>query len=157
LKFREDSRFDRIILFLTPPDGRNVSDCDIVSVTSSTVSGNCHAKNAADLRNPTLAHTNIEPNSWICYDFKKVEVNVSHYSLHSRVDHAGDHLMNWKLEGSLDGKNWIELDVQNGCQSLNGINRLIRFVRIRQHGKNTNGMDHLTLRKFEPFGVLRYF
>jgi hypothetical protein len=166
-KFREDSRFDGIISFLTPADGRNVSDCNIVSVKSSGVDRNRQAKNAADLKNLTLTATNNEPNSWISYDFQKMEVKVSHYSLHSRIDCESDHLTNWTLEGSLDEKNWITFDVQNGCRSLIGCNRsapfetsgseFVRFVRIRQHGKSSNGSGHLTLLKFELFGVLRYF
>jgi hypothetical protein len=104
-------------------------DCNIVSVT-------------ADLTSSTLAHTNNEPNSWICSDFEKMEVNDD-----------GHHLMNWTLEGSFDGKNWIELDIHYECRSLIGLNRsatfetsrneFVRYVRIRQHGKGSNGDDYL--------------
>jgi hypothetical protein len=166
-KFGEDSRFDGIISFLTPINGRNVCDCDIVSVKSSSVSGCYQAKNVADLRNSIMACTNNEPNSWISYDFQKMEVNVSHYSLHSRIEYDADHPTNWTLEGSLDGENWIEIDVENECLSLIGLNRsatfatsrseFVRFVRIRQHGKNSSGNHWLVLLKFELFGVLRHF
>jgi hypothetical protein len=63
LSFREDRIFEGIISFLTPADGRTVSDCGIVSVTSNSLYGNCQAKNAADLRNSTLAHTDHGSNS----------------------------------------------------------------------------------------------
>jgi hypothetical protein len=165
--FRSDSPFEGIISFLTLQHGGNVADCDVVSVELSSVHRTYHAKYAADLNSPTFAHTQDIPNSWICYEFRKMEVNVSHYSLRSRTDCDYHHLMNWTLEGSLDEKNWIQLDCRNDCRDLVGVNQsstfktsrseFVRFVRLRQHGNDSTGRNYLVLSGFELFGALHEF
>jgi hypothetical protein len=106
-----------------------------------------------------------EPNSWICYDLKYKQMNVSHYSLRSRPDYDGWHPTNWTLEGSIDGTNWIELDRRDNCRDIIGLNRSATFsvsrrefvqqIRIHQHGKNSKGDDSLAVSAFELFGDLR--
>jgi hypothetical protein len=166
-RFRTDFPFDGIISFLTLRHGGNVVDRGIVSVEVSSVRSTYPKRNAVDLNLRTMTATAYEPNSWICYDFKNMEVNVSHYSIRSQTDYNVHHLMNWTVEGSLDQKNWIELGVQSECHSLLGLYQsatfetsrcgFVRFVRLRQTGKNSSGQDVLTLSAFEPFGGLRHF
>jgi hypothetical protein len=101
--YREGSPFDGIISFLTRTHGGNICDLDIVSITSSSAHSSRIAKNVVDFDSSSLAQTDSNPNSWICYDFKTKSVNVKHYSLRSRSDFDGHHPMNWTLEGSVDG------------------------------------------------------
>jgi hypothetical protein len=126
-------------------------------------------KSAIDLASGKLAvaHTDHAPNSWICYDFKRLKVNVSHYALRSRSEDPSHHLQNWTIEGSLNGTNWIELDRRNECRELLGMNRsatfqtsrgeFVQLVRLRQHGVNSSNEHCLTLSAFELFGTVRSF
>jgi hypothetical protein len=71
---------DGIISYLTGKCGGNVHDNSLISVTVSGVTD--HPKNAVDLRNrSTYFQSRDEPNSWICYDFKAMEVTSIHYSI----------------------------------------------------------------------------
>jgi hypothetical protein len=163
--FRADSPFDGLISFLTQSHHGNVHDLGIVSVTASDVYSDRNPKNVVDLESSLHCHTPDAPNSWICYDLKDKRMNVSHYSLRSRSDHDNSHLMNWTLEGSMDGKNWRELDRRDNCRELVGLNRSATFsvstrefvqqIRLRQHGKDNSGYGALTVGAFELFGAVR--
>jgi hypothetical protein len=164
-EYREGSPFDGIISFLTRQHGGNIDDLGIVSVTSSNVNGGCRAKHVVDLNTSSIFQTNGESNGWICMDLKEKQVSVHHYSLHSRNDHDSHHPMNWTLEGSVDGTEWLEIDRQNNCGDLVGLNRsqtfsgsgnvFFRLIRLRQTGKDSSGRDYLTVSAIELFGVLR--
>jgi hypothetical protein len=165
--YEKGKSFEGIISFLTREHGGNVHDHDIVCVTSSSVHGNYLLKNIVDFDNLLCAHTNSEPNAWICYDFKDRRVNVTHYSLRARNDSGSNHLMNWMIEGSVDGREWVELDRRNDCRDLLGTNRSATFstsktgyfrqIRLRQTGKESSGYDYLTVGAFELFGSLRLY
>jgi hypothetical protein len=160
--FREHSPFDGFISFLTQQYQGNVHDLGIISVTSSGVNSDRNPKNVVDFESSLYAQTGDAPNSWICYDLKEKRMSVSHYSLRSRPENDGRHPMNWTLEGSMDGQNWIELDRRDNCRELVGLNRSATFsvskrefvqqIRLRQHGKDSNGYGHLTVSAIELFG-----
>jgi hypothetical protein len=163
--FRSDSPFDGFISFLSQQHHGNVHDCGIISVTSSGVHSNGYAKHVVDFESSLYAQTSNVSNSWICYDLKDKQMNVSHYSLRSRAAGDGNHPMNWTLEGSLDGNNWIELDCRNDCRELVGQNlsatfsvsrrEFVQQIRLRQHGKDSTGYGYLTVSAFELFGDVR--
>jgi hypothetical protein len=162
--FREDSRFDGIISFLTQLHGGNVDDRSIVSVKSNSVYSDRIAKNVVDFESSLYAHTADETNSWIWYDFKDKRVKVSHYSLRSRSDNDSNHPMNLTVEGSKDGETWIEFDRRDECGDVVGLNRsgtfstvrseFVQHIRFRQHGKNSSGSNHLIVSGWELFGIL---
>jgi hypothetical protein len=64
----------------------------------------------------------------------------------------------------VDGREWIELDRQDERGELSGVNKWssfcssvrarVRLIRLRLHGKNSSGHDHLTVGAFELFGAL---
>jgi hypothetical protein len=151
-----------LISVLTQQHHGNVHDLGIVSVTSSGVNGRCNAKHVVDFDNSMYCQTKNVPNSWICYDLKGKRMRVSHYSLRSRGDCNGYHPKNWTLEGSMDGENWIELDRRHDCGELVGLNRSATFsvskgefvqqIRLRQHGKDSNEANYLTVSAIELFG-----
>jgi hypothetical protein len=164
-RYHEGSSFDGIISFLTRQHGGNLHDLGIVSVTSSGVYSSYLVKHVVDFNGSSTAATKNEPNGWICLDFKEKRVNVHHYSLRSRNDYDSHHLTNWIVEGSIEGTEWVELDQQNNCRDLVGLNRsktfpgsgtgFFRLIRLRQTGKDSSGHDFLTVSAIELFGVLR--
>jgi hypothetical protein len=160
--FREGSPFEGIISFLTRTHCGNVSDLGIVSVSSSSVHNNHIAKNVADFNTSSIVCTDNKANSWICYDFKDQRVKIQHYSLRSRSDSDCHHPINWALEGSVNGTDWIELDRRSNCRDLCGLNKsatfsasendFFRMIRILQWGSSSNGNQYLTINAFELFG-----
>jgi hypothetical protein len=83
----EGSQFDGIISYLARKCGGQVGNRGIVSITASR-RGNptdYPLRNVADFENRTLFCTNSEINSWICYEFKNLRIQLTHYSIHSRA------------------------------------------------------------------------
>jgi hypothetical protein len=160
--FREQSPFEGIISFLTRTHCGNVSDLGIVSVSSSSVYGNRVAKNVADFNTSSIGQTDNQANSWICYDFKDQRVKIQYYSLRSRSDYDGNHPINWALEGSVNGSEWVELDRRSNCRDLCGLNKsttfsatgndFFRMIRLLQWEQNSSGYHYLTINAFELFG-----
>lgn len=88
-----------------------------------------------------------------------------------RHDFNAHYLRNWKLEGSLDGKNWICLKEHINDSSLNSPlsteswkisppqkeneKLFFKYFRIFQTGKNGSGHHHLMMNGFEIYGDLR--
>jgi hypothetical protein len=123
LPFREGSPFEGIILFLTRTYCGNVSDLGIVSISSSSVYSDRVAKNVADFNTSSIGQTDDQANGWICYDFKDQRVKIQHYSLRSRSDSENNHPINWALEGSVNGIEWVELDRRSNCRDLCELNK----------------------------------
>jgi hypothetical protein len=162
---------DGMIVYLTAKCGGNVHDKGLIEATASNIDNSSslyHPKNATDLQNRSSVFcSNNEPNSWICYDFKEMEVTPTHYSILSCPSgpNQNDHPKSWCLEVSGDGKSWIEVHRCENNSDLNGLSQIgtysvnrsvkCRFVRLRQTGKNHFNRDYLMLSGFEIFGVLR--
>jgi hypothetical protein len=162
LPFREGSPFEGIISFLTRTHCGNVSDLGIVSISSSSVNGSCVAKNVADFNTSSLGQTGGGANGWICYDFKDQRVKIEHYSLRSRSDSDSHHPINWALEGSVNGTEWVELDRRSNCRDLCGLNKSATFsasendffrkIRLLLREMDSSGYRYLTINAFELFG-----
>jgi hypothetical protein len=159
-----------VIGYLTAKGGCNVHDQGLIKATASSIysSSSYHPKKATDLQNRSSYFiSNDEPNSWICYDLKKMEITLTHYSILSGAGGQNqDHLpKSWCLEVSLDGKSWTEIHRCENNSDLNGSKQIgtysvslsvtCRFVRLRQTGRNHYNHDYLKLSGFEIFGVLR--
>jgi hypothetical protein len=133
-------------------------------VTSSGVNSGHEAKNAVDFESSHYCQTTDAANSWLCYEFKGMVVEVTDYSICTRPDCDFHHPRIWTVEGSVDGREWIELDRQNERGDLSGVNKWasfctsvrarVRLIRLRQHGKNSSRHDYLTVGAFEVFGTL---
>jgi hypothetical protein len=160
--FREGSPFEGIISFLTRTHCGNVSDLGMVSVSSSSVHNNHIAKNVADFNTSSIVSTGDEANSWICYDFKDQRVKIQHYSLRSWSDFNGYYPINWALEGSVNGTEWIELDRRCDCHDLWGQNKSATFsasendffkmIRLLHCRQNSSLSKQLIINAFEVFG-----
>jgi hypothetical protein len=76
---------DGMISYLTTKSGGNIHDKGLTEATASGIyksSPSYHPKNAIDLQNRSSCfESSGKPNSWICYDFKDMEVTPSHYAI----------------------------------------------------------------------------
>jgi hypothetical protein len=108
--------------------------------------------------------TNSVTNLWIRIDFKHNRIKATHYSIRSRTDGDSYHLRSWVVEGSNNGENWVNLDVQENNCDLTGPGADHTFVvgnpdichniRIRQTGSNSSNTHHLIVKSIEFFGTL---
>ena len=154
--------FNGIVQYLRDQCGANPHEKGVISITASSNNCNqCHQ--LVDYGWNDWWSTTSLSNSWVKFDFKSRRVCLSHYSLKS--DGASYHLLSWVLEVSDDGSTWEVVDERN-TQDLNGnyivrtyecnkrINRFVRFVRLRQTGKNSYSGNSLRLSEIEFFGQL---
>jgi hypothetical protein len=164
-----NSKQDGIISYLTKRFGGHVIDRNIVSITASSIADpqSFPLRHVADFENRSMFYTNNETNSWICYDFKDIQIKVVHYYIRSRRDSNLNHLRFWTLEGSTDGLKWVKIDNRQNDTSLNSTGAIsifsisesfqeaFRMIRVRQTGKNSSNNDHLVVNAIEFFGVLK--
>jgi hypothetical protein len=144
--------------------------------------GNVHAKGAVDVScSSTYRHqcwdvvnyawndywsTYTMPNSWIQFDFKDRVVSLTHYALKSDGN-SNHHLVEWAVQGSMDGLSWTDLDRRHtqdlnnnyitkifSCDATFSQPHFYRCIRLLQTGKNSAGSDNLMLTNFECFGSM---
>jgi hypothetical protein len=155
----------------------------LIAHLSELCGGNVHAKGAVDISSSS-AHRNQcwdvvnyawndhwytcnSPNSWIQFDFKDHLVSITHYALKSDGHGGSHHLLEWAVQGSIDGLSWIDLDRRRtqdlnnnyitkifSCDATASQPHFYRFIRLLQTGKNSSGNDHLMLANFECFGSM---
>jgi hypothetical protein len=164
--YQEGSSLNSIISYLTKKFDGYIGDRGVVSISARNVYGPqyCPLRNVTDFENQTCFIPNSIPNSWICYDFKNMNITPIHYTLRSRRDSNSNHLPFWTLEGSLDRSKWIELDRREDNTELNSQGAiatfpvshsdLVHMIRLRQLGKNNSNYDYLEVSAIEVFGVL---
>lgn len=106
------------------------------------------------------------PNLFVCFDFKNNSVSVTAYSFKAsnRIDPY--YLRSWVLEGSNDGKNWIELDSHLNDTRFNSPSQVIlfpimneekqrmkfKFIKLKMTGKNDRNGNYLDVFNIELFG-----
>jgi hypothetical protein len=158
---------DGIISYLTKKKCGHVMDHDMISITASSVINDRFypPRNLADFQNQAFFATDNVPNSWVCYDFKNMRINLTHYSIRTSYNCNFCHLRSWALEGSIDGQSWIEFDRQENNRSLNSQGAIVtfgissspdcRYIRLRQLGKNSNGTNQLVINGIEFFGKVK--
>jgi hypothetical protein len=90
-----------IIADLTKRCGGDEHDKQIIKVTESSHHAEFPGKNVVDSYYLSLN----SPESWICYDFKKMMVKPTHYTIRSRHDagRGATHPKLWVIKGSVDG------------------------------------------------------
>jgi hypothetical protein len=160
-RVREDSLLDGIIAELTRIHGGNVHDREIVIVSASSIRSSTGeaAQNAADLGQKNYLHSLNAPDQWLRYDFKDGRIELADYSI---AAYPGCFLRSWVVEGSDDGLSWTVLDERKGNTDANSnhpiaafsVDRRMkcRFIRLRQTGQVSSGLDWLVLHAFEVFG-----
>jgi hypothetical protein len=156
-----------IISHLSERCGGNVHDHGLVTITANRPCDPSHAaKNVADLTTDSYFNSISEPNQWICYDFNRMKVKPTHYSIRSYYGGGVNYhnLKTWTVEGSNDGTAWIRLDERTNNSELNSANAVatlaisqpqpVRMIRLQQTGSDHNGHNHLIFCSFEVFGTL---
>jgi hypothetical protein len=162
------SALNGIVARLTNLCGGNVHHHNVVSITASSCI--CHEYGpyrAADLASDSHFESKDLPDSWICYDFKKMMVKPSSYTIRTWASNWGkgyQHPKSWVLEGSMDGQSWIELDTRAANDDLNDANITqtfsvsrsdeVQMIRLRLTGPNHHGSHELVITAFEIFGSL---
>lgn len=108
----------------------------------------------------------FQPNPSIYFDFKERKIILSGYSFQT---YAGDkdygHLKSWKIQGSNDAFDWVDIDTKNDNFELNSSNAVkywkvenkcaYRCIRILLTGPNHAGSDILVLKHVEFFGSIK--
>jgi hypothetical protein len=168
-EYHSNSPLKGIIAYLTKKFGGNVHVKGVMAATAKDPSGGNlnYLSHALDYESTNFYYSNNLPGQWICFDFKGMAIQPSHYSIRTYTGDGpgGRHLQDWVLEGSLDGGNWHELDRRSNNSDLNtgdvirtftiSTSAICRFIRLRQTGKNHKGTDDLLFCAFEVFGTLR--
>jgi hypothetical protein len=81
-----------------------VIDHNLVSIPASSIfkPDSSPARQVADFENHNGFDTKNEANSWICSNFKEMQIEVTYHSIRNRRDSNSHHLHSWRLEGSKD-------------------------------------------------------
>jgi hypothetical protein len=158
--------FDGIIAYLTNKCGGNVHDHEVVLVTSNRTRKDQHkAENVVELDSNNGFWSDDLPGQFLCYDFVKCKVSVTHYSIRSHSPANEAHPRNWVVEGSDDGLRWTMLDSRRDDTHLNGGNKVwtysvdqstpFEMIRIRSTGvSQMRQIKCLGFVAFELFGTL---
>jgi hypothetical protein len=150
-------------------EGKNHNDENVLTLeafTSKSIASDDQQfapRNVTDGRRDTMFVSQNQPNQWICLDFHRMRVRISHYIFCARSEKS------WILEGSVDGTNWTEMDEHSdqipGICKVTALECLMlyrvpstfsdfRFLRFTQVGKNYANENVLTLFPFEVFGTV---
>jgi hypothetical protein len=153
--------------FLSEKYGGNVVSTGMVSIRGNSID------DARDQLLPQLVNyewdkcwtsRNVE-NSWVQFHFMRTLVFITHYGIKTYRSGPGfSHLKSWVLQGSRDGTNWFDLNVQENCAELNGRSKIaifplqdpneVCFIKLRQTGVNHGGDHYMILTNIEFYGSL---
>jgi hypothetical protein len=160
--FREPRSVDGIISYLTQKHGGNVHDIEMVTITSKSIfsdDASYAGRNLANFDNDAYFATKDEPGQWVCWNFHKMRIQLSHYTI------VNSHMKSWILEGSMDGVNWEIIDEQRNntklmddpyTDSFPVSNPLeCTFIRMTQTGPDHDESNYLAIEAFEFFGALQ--
>jgi hypothetical protein len=160
--FSKPDPFDGIISYLTRKHGGNVHHKGIVTITSKPVGDSCYYTNrapwsVADFTSESEFRSEDEPGQWICWDFHKLCVRPTHYTIKCY------RLKSWVVESSLDGEAWTGIDRQTDnehfiyrAMASFAVSNLAecRFIRLTQTGKSHCWQNYLHIQAVEFFGTL---
>lgn len=123
-EYEKGKEFNEIIKYLTNKTGGNIHDNKTIEVTSNRFDS--HPKNLLDFNASNYYCGSIKYDVWICFDFKKMKVKLSNYSIltiSSQYSKLGTHhLKSWVIEISNDKKNWTVINEHSNCERLNCYN-----------------------------------
>lgn len=148
-KYQKGQEFQGIMHYLTSETGGNIHDNGTIEISSNSLNDNSILRNTVNYQSDTGYFSKDEDGSYLCFDFKEKEIQVTDYSIKSYgqdVDYC--HPKNWVVEVSKDGKEWTEIDRHENDPTLNGMykvgtfnikkkqNDFYRFIKIRQTGQS---------------------
>lgn len=161
---KKGQEFNGVIKYLNEKTGGNIHDNGTIEITSNSYYSGDHPKNLVDFDDKTK-YESPRSDAWICFDFKKMKIKLTGYSIKSFEGEKNDcHLKSWDIEVSDDGENWNVIDQHKNCSTLNGnwfvdtfyiqSNDFSNYVRIRQTDEPWGG-DYLKICCIEFFGFLK--
>ena len=164
--YKNDLQFNGILDYLRKLTKGGINDH--VSITSSSVCEHNLPQNCVNFEDRySVFQSNVESDSWICFNFRQHQVAPSSYMIRSYFCNQNmNHPKSWVIEGSDDGFHWKILDEQKNCPDLNGNNLVhsfkisndssdkFQYIRMRLTGKNWNEQVTLRIDSFELYGIL---
>ena len=171
IPFEMKNEMKGIISFLNSKYHCNIGQMNIINITTSSVkaSGKTYSpNNVVELLTSSSFVSQDEENQWISLDFGDMKVVPSYYTLKScDVGYHAFHPINWIVEGSETGEVWYELDKQqnnsvfvtgklknNAASFAVKKTMRVRYIRIKQIGKNCEDNNTLALAGIELYGTL---
>lgn len=151
IDYKEGQDFQGIFNFLKQKFGLNPHDKGEIQITTNFIntthsSEDSHPKNLLDSNLPkNFKSKGLQTDVWICFDFKRMKIEVSSYTIKSSSNSLG-HVRNWIIEISNDQNKWETIDQQNECKFMdrpkavknftvsNDKNKFARFVRFHHNG-----------------------
>lgn len=169
-EYKKGSEMKGVINFLTEKHGGNIHNNKTIEITASSICNN-NPENTVDFQNSNCFYSNSEPNSFICFDFKDKQIQLTNYSIRRHHYYQnGCNLKSWIVEGSTDGIQWITIDEHSNDSSLNGSqnspdqntvtfsalksNSFYRFIRLKQTGPSWRNDHHICIEAVEMYGKL---
>lgn len=162
--------FEGILFNMMKQWGSDIEDKGIIKITSSSVSKQRAPKNVLDFSNNNLYFATVnDQNSWLKIDFINRRVRPNSYSIRTwNAPPGSSHLKSWVIEGSNTDIEWKILDEQNNVECLDNRNAentfdmkqkiqecdSYRYIRLRQTGLNSHGLNQLFVNAFEIFGII---
>ncbi|EAX98564.1 F5/8 type C domain containing protein [Trichomonas vaginalis G3] len=129
-----DGSLDGIINYLTKKNNGNVAAKKIVDVSSSSQFIHFSPENLVNYDSKNMFQSLNEEGSWVQFDFKNLQIDVSGYTIVTKEGNQNDHhLKSWVLEASNDGNTWTILDEEKNNVDLNGPSHKKTF-EVRNHG-----------------------
>ncbi|XP_074622553.1 uncharacterized protein LOC141880868 isoform X2 [Acropora palmata] len=146
----------------------NPSSTQIVVTRSSDREGHAEDLLKDQVKRGTVSGTKDKEGSSWCVDLtEKYVLYLTHYTLRHGRERSMSVLLNWRLEGSLDGRTWTTLknhEDDHGLKkdrpyctctwAIDGDSNAFRYFRIFQTGKNSSGRFGIFLSGIELYGVL---
>ena len=120
------------------------------------------------LRRGIVSATKAKKNSWWRVDLtENYALYLTHYTLRHGQEQKWSVLRNWRLEGSVDGREWTVLknhendrglrELKPYCTctwTIDGNSNAFRYFRIVQTGMNSSKKFGIFLSGIELYGVL---
>jgi hypothetical protein len=158
IPLKTERSLDGVIANLTKKAGGNVHTKGVVTITSKSIESG-PIENIATLGSEAHFYSKNQPGQWICWNFNARRVVITNYTIN------GIWLKSWILEGSMDEKNWTEIDQQKNHHAFKVSWDVYsfavakpggeyRYVRLTEREGNEEGGDMLRLRAVEFFRVL---
>ncbi|KAK2562056.1 E3 ubiquitin-protein ligase hecd-1 [Acropora cervicornis] len=148
--------------------GPNSTQTRIIATRSSDEEGKATDILENRVDREIVSGTKAEEQSWWCVDLtENYALYLTHYTLRHGSKTNTSYLLNWRLEGSLDGQSWQTLRRHDNDRGLTGNHpyrrctwaidgnvNAFRYFRILQTGKNSSGRFGIFLSGIELYGVL---
>lgn len=176
IDYSSGNYFIGIFNFLTTKFGQNPHDKGEIEITTNSMNtsnpiSESHPKNLITPDSRNYKAKGLEVNAWICFDFKKMSVEISSYSVKSSSNSLG-HIKNWVIEISNDNENWTVIDTETDAEEMDCPsavrnykvleNKFSRYCRFRHNGPYwghhpNDGINstYIEFNHFEIFGKIK--